>query len=254
MKKCSLPDGLKIFCVNPAEAKLLHEDIFQNGSYFKHGITVEDGAVVFDVGANIGLFALAVHRRARGVRVCCFEPMPPLFEILAENVKLHGIEAALFPFALSSAPGHADFAYYPQNTALSGQYADAAVEEELARRILRNKRPDIEPFLDRLMEGRFATHSYSCEMRRLSDVISEQGIRRIDLLKIDTEKAEADVVSGLTDADWGKVRQVVMEVHDLNGRLDWMREILHRQGFTTCVDQTQGFEGTGVFDLFAFRG
>lgn len=253
MNKCLLPDRLEVFCINAAEAQLLHEDLFRNGSYFKHGITIEDDAVVFDVGANIGLFALAVHRRAKRVRVFCFEPLPPLFAVLEANVHLHAVDAQLFPFGFSAAAGQASFTFYPHNTALSGQYADPAEEEQLARRILTNKRPGIEPFLDRLMAGKFQAQSFPCELRRMSDVIAEQGVTRIDLLKIDTEKAEADIIAGMNDVDWSIVRQVVMEVHDLGGRLQAIRDLLHRHGFRTVVDRTPGFEGTDIYDLFAMR-
>jgi acyl carrier protein len=43
---------------------------------------------------------------------------------------------------------------------------------------------------------------------------------RIDLLKIDVEKAEADVLAGIDPATWEKIDQVVLEVHDLPGRLE----------------------------------
>ena len=39
------------------ETKFIFKEIFHNHCYEKHGISIADGDVVFDVGANIGLFA-----------------------------------------------------------------------------------------------------------------------------------------------------------------------------------------------------
>ena len=45
-------------------------------------------------------------------------------------------------------------------------------------------------------------------------MIGELGLERIDLLKIDVQRAEMDVLLGLDDAALAKVRQIVLEVHD----------------------------------------
>ena len=40
------------------QTSIIYKEVFEDEVYLKHGITLEDGAVVFDVGANIGLFTL----------------------------------------------------------------------------------------------------------------------------------------------------------------------------------------------------
>lgn len=57
----------------------------------------------------------------------------------------------------------------------------------------------------------------------------------IDLLKVDVSGAELDVLGGIEDADWARVRQVVMEVHDLNGRRLEVRRLLAAKGFNHIV-------------------
>ena len=59
----------------------------------------------------------------------------------------------------------------------------------------------------------------------------------VDLLKIDVEGAELEVMEGLDDADWRRVRQTVIEVQDLDGRLDAVRGILDAQGFEVTVER-----------------
>ncbi len=53
-----------------------------------------------------------------------------------------------------------------------------------------------------------------CRLCRLSDFLREQGVDRIDLLKIDAEYSEHEILAGLSEEDWPKVRQLVVEVHD----------------------------------------
>ena len=43
--------------------------------------------------------------------------------------------------------------------------------------------------------------------------------RSVDLLKVDVERAEKEVLEGILPSDWPKIRQVAMEVHDVDGGL-----------------------------------
>ncbi|MEJ6480706.1 hypothetical protein N0Y54_05050 [Nostoc punctiforme UO1] len=53
-------------------------------------------------------------------------------------------------------------------------------------------------------------------MRALSDVLGEQNIERI-LLKIDAYKSEPDVIKGIKNEDWQKIKQIVIGVGDKQG-------------------------------------
>ena len=54
LRRVTLDDGTPFWCLRPGEVRFIQESV---ADYFRHGIAVEDGDVVFDVGANIGLFA-----------------------------------------------------------------------------------------------------------------------------------------------------------------------------------------------------
>jgi hypothetical protein len=49
MKKTILHDGTAIYCLRKPEAKMLDHHV---DGYLQNGITIKDGDVVFDVGAN----------------------------------------------------------------------------------------------------------------------------------------------------------------------------------------------------------
>lgn len=64
------------------------------------------GAVIWDVGANVGLYSLYAAC-ARGCRVIAFEPTPANFALLAKNVEINGFEQHVhaFPVALGARSG-----------------------------------------------------------------------------------------------------------------------------------------------------
>jgi FkbM family methyltransferase len=69
--------------------------------------------VVWDVGANIGIYTVLMAQRA--ARVVAFEPMPETFGRLQHNVALNGIDNVdLVNAALSDAPGRARMLAMPE--------------------------------------------------------------------------------------------------------------------------------------------
>ena len=76
----------------------------------------------------------------------------------------------------------------------------------------------------------------TCQLRKLSDVIREQQIEAIDLLKVDTEGAEEDVLAGIEPEHWSRIRQAVVEVHHGKESLERMERLLRSYGFTTSSE------------------
>lgn len=84
-------------------------------------------------------------------------------------------------------------------------------------------------------------------------VLLMQGLETIDLLKIDVERAEMAVLRGVSDEHWQRIRQVVMEVHDVDGSLDIVLRLLKtRAGFTNCVvEQDKQLKGSTLYNIYA---
>jgi amino acid adenylation domain-containing protein/non-ribosomal peptide synthase protein (TIGR01720 family)/FkbM family methyltransferase len=254
-----LPDGATVFHLNAPETDFLYDEIFREQSYLRHGITVGPGATVFDVGANIGFFSLLAARVAPDARVFAFEPMPPVSRVLRANLELHGVDARVFECALSSGGGRASFTYYPHLSMVSGRYADLEAEKRVVRSFVahelkaRGEAAPAERQLDELLDDRLASREYSVELRSLSDVVRAHGIERIDLLKLDVQRSEMDVLAGIDAEHWPLIRQVVMEVHDVEGRLAAVTRMLESHGFHVAVEQEGGLGATDQFNLFATR-
>nr|QEO74659.1 condensation domain-containing protein [uncultured bacterium] len=249
----TLPNGLEVAHLNRNETEVIYQEIFEEQTYLKHGVTLGDGACVFDVGANIGLFTLYVHQRCRGARVYAFEPSPVTFDKLEANASLYGLDVKLFDCGLSDEAKQSPFTFYPLMSSMSGVYADAAADEELTRAALTGQGEALARHGGELLEGRFAAETFMCRFRTLSDVMREHGVERIDLLKIDVERSELDVLAGIADEDWRKIEQIVVEVQDEDGRLERITSLLGARGFELVVEQDEWLRHTQLFNVYARR-
>ena len=82
-----------------------------------------------------------------------------------------------------------------------------------------------------------------------------QELKKVDLLKVDVERAELAVLRGISDSDWPKIRQIVIEVHDIDGRLAEVKRLLTVDaGFqVTAVEQDRNLKGSTLYNIYATR-
>lgn len=268
--EATLPNGMRVRCISAFQVPEIHRQVQQ---YFRHGITVRPGDTVFDVGANIGLFSLLVYEKClRDVTVYAFEPIPAIFAALRENLQdLDPLRLKPFDFGLSDRSRTEVFSYRPNMATLSTAYGDdeGELQRQVTASLLRNLSatprhlrwlswlPSFATkwLLEKTMRTAFEAERVSCRLRTLSELVREERVERIDLLKIDVEKSEWDVLVGIDAADWARIRQVVMEVHDVDERLGKVESLLRAHGFSRVViEQERLLQGSNVFALYAMRG
>jgi FkbM family methyltransferase len=261
-----------VSCLQRHEVPLVRLEI---ESYFSNGIEVRSGETIFDVGANIGLFSLAAYERcAQDLRVFAFEPVGPIFELLCANVErnttMGQIEA--LGFGLSSTPETVPFAYYPGAPVLSTAYPDEEADIRTIKETIRNSIMYLDeaplalrwlswvpetlrsPILDYALQRTLRRQAVRCRMQTLSEFVRQREIKRIDLLKVDVEKAELDVLHGIENDDWGKIRQAVIEVHDVEDRLSTITALLCSHGLANItVEQPVTNLNSNIFTVFATR-
>ncbi|MGH3767402.1 MAG: FkbM family methyltransferase [Pseudonocardiaceae bacterium] len=240
--------------LNRTETDFLYREIFIENAYLRHGIGLPPNPVVVDVGANIGMFTLLVAQSSSGARIIAVEPVAELAHAATVNAELHGLDVTVLNCGLGSRCGEVAFSYYPNNTLMSGIYGDTEEDRAVLRSYLRTA-PDVElgAQFDRLVDDRMRAEPRRCRLTTLAEVVATHGIDRIDLLKIDVEKAEADVLAGIDPATWEKIDQVVLEVHDLHGRLRTVLDQLTARGFDTVHEQDQRLELTPCHNVYARR-
>ncbi|MBS1191756.1 MAG: amino acid adenylation domain [Rhodocyclaceae bacterium] len=256
----TLPDGAAVAHLNRNETDYIYREIFELQAYLRHGITINDGDVVVDAGANIGLFTLFVSRLTRNLRLLAFEPNPAAYACLKANADAWGTahDIKCLPHGLSRENTSAELTYFEGLSLLSGFYADAATERDVVRNYVANQQPelladeDFDAQVSQLIDDKLKARSVAAQLRTLSSVMADEGLERIDLLKINVEKSELDVLQGLSPDDWPKLRQLVIEV-DQGENLEPITSLLQQHGFQVVVEQDPLLRNTDLCYVYARR-
>ena len=256
----TLPNGLSIRCQSRAEARYFHQAIFEERCYLRHGLRIDSGATVLDVGANVGVFSMFAALEAPGLRLYSFEPVTPLFDMLRSNLADLCDDATLLNLGISDTAGESIITYYPNSPGMSSFQADRADEEAVLRTILHNSqamgnREAGEVLADKtdFMDARFQALRLKCPMRTLSEIIDEHNLDVVDFLKIDVQKLEMQVLGGIAERHWSRIRQIVIEIHDRLGRMRDTHALLSARGFAVKTEQDHFYRGTDIYNLYATR-
>jgi FkbM family methyltransferase len=145
------------------------------------------GMVFVDAGANDGIYSLFAARRVGPEgKVWSFEPSAREFGRLEQNLALNGLQNVRpFPVALAERNGQeelivADYGHEGQNTL--GAFVHQGIDQKGVERIT---------------------------VRKLDDLVQEERLARIDILKLDVEGAEHRVLLGARDV-LAKLRPVIL--------------------------------------------
>lgn len=252
-----LPDGSPVAHLNRNETEYIYNEIFVLQAYMRHGITVREGDCIVDAGANIGLFTMFASRLARNLRIVAFEPNPVAFNCLRANAATCDADVTCLPVGLSRQDTAAELTSFAGLSLLSGFYADAATEADVVKTFVQNQRGHadddrITAEIGQLIDDRLAGTTVVTELRTLSRVLGERRIDRIDLLKINVEKSELDVLLGVSETDWPKIRQLVIEV-DTEDNLQPIVNVLHDHGFEVAIEQDALLKRTHLCYVYASR-
>jgi FkbM family methyltransferase len=194
-------------------------DIFNKNVYERlPGFIPKPGWTVVDAGANIGCYTL---KQAKAVgpngRVYAFEPYSESYTLLVKNIEQNCFSwVSSFLLALSSREGKLAFCVSPRETSTAQ---------------LSYPSPDEAP--ESFSEQK---NTIAVESTTLDNFVQAHEIQHIDILKIDTEGAEADIVKGGLKYALPQTDKVVIESHNtrylvrdlldpLNFKLVWIVEM-----------------------------
>ena len=131
---------------------------------------IENGDVVFDIGANYGWYSLNIAKRYADTKIYAFEPIKYTFDILSENVKINGFKNInIFNSGIGKENTIAEFNF---NRDHSGATSMVNLLD----------RSDVEKI--------------KCPIRTLDSFVREEKVDRVDFIKCDVEGAEFFVLQG----------------------------------------------------------
>jgi len=174
-------------------------DIYSHESngcdYERKGCYIQEGDVVVDIGANIGVFAHRAELRGAS-QVICFEPMGPTFKVLSKNL---GSKTTAHKLAVGGKNQFKRFVIHTDYTHIGGGFELNREDIRKGREIIYNE-PIFTIDINTLFDGTL------CE--------------RIDFLKIDVEGGEIEILNSITDENLQKVRCLAAEFHRMDDNFD----------------------------------
>jgi len=255
LKQGTLSNGMEVHYSSKPNLELLQRETFDESLYMKHGIELNEGDVIFDVGANIGFFVMFLNEQLEDASVYSFEPIPDTYTLLDRNVRLHNrLQLRLYNCGLSDQAGTATFTHYTRNDVCSTMCPQGSSEymknsRKFVLGEIRKRSPILRflvdhtpgalwwPVTESLRRYYRSAVKVECELRTISNVIDENSIKQIDYLKVDTEGSEMQVLGGIRDEHWPLVKQVVVEVHEGKPAMQQVTTLLQKHGFDLTVEQ-----------------
>lgn len=222
-------------------------------------------------------------------RVVALEPLPVTFEALQHNIGVHHADCAdrgvacapVTPLCMGVADGSAssaEFTLFPRAAGWSTMRkfeSDAEIMDDMdvyLANALQAGSPALGPLLRaagsllslapalyravtraavlRMLGGK---QRFNCPLTTVSEVIHNQGLQRVSLLKVDVERAELEVLRGVQPRDWPIIQQAALEVHAEH--LPTALDVLRRSaGFSAVVaEQTGDLRGTSIHVVYCRR-
>ncbi len=129
--------------------------------------------VIFDIGANTGLYSLISRATNSTAVILAAEPMGPIFEKLQRNLSLNNAQVHALCCAISDHDGTAEIFQDPGNVHM----LDASLN----------------PTYD---ASNTALRPLAVPVRTVTSILNEFGLNTVDLLKIDVETHEPEVLTG----------------------------------------------------------
>jgi amino acid adenylation domain-containing protein/FkbM family methyltransferase len=245
-----LPNELTVANINPSETVSLYQEIFIDQLYLKNGLHISNESIVFDVGANIGLFSIYLGLIYPNVSVYAFEPFENLCDCIEKNRSIYGLNLTVRRIGLSDTPGIKKFSYFENVTSMSTYNYDENEHASLIRSAINHSAQDA---INTIVKEKLSHEYINCHVETISQQIDRDSLTKIDLLKIDAEGAELDILMGVNNDHWHLIKQIVVEVNNTNNKLEHILQLLTSKDYHTDYEKIDKYAGVDLYMVYATR-
>ncbi len=179
---------------------------------------MKDFRTILDIGANMGGFSLYAAMKCPNSQVYCFEPEDRNFGILTQNITINSLEKRVLAFQCA--------------VASNSGYRTMGIGSSPLNSLV-------------MMDEYGVNRSVRCIT--LQDIFKQQGLDRVDFIKMNCEGAEYEILMGCTRSDYERMPCISLEYHNLdtgqNGK--WLANYLKNQGYQ--IERFTSYRGESGF-------
>ena len=208
------------FLVPSKALYLVFKEIFVTDFYSIDALTksLPPNPVIVDIGANAGYFNIILFSKLKDAVVYAYEPIQSNYELFKKNIAINPAlqdKIHLFNKAVTGTPREAVELFMEtasDNSVIASVYADFDTQNK---------------------------HTIKVPAISLRQIVTENNLGHIDLLKVDCEGSEYPIIYETPDEVWEKIDMLTIEVHNLDAEkrnVDFLHKFLQQKGYTATIE------------------
>lgn len=178
-------NGVKLLVPVDPHSRRPMTDIWILRGYTPSGLNINNKDIVVDIGAHIGNFSIYAALLAKQGKVYAYEPVPENFRLLNHNIRLNNLNNIVpFNLIVSAGSRRRKRIYLTDSSATASLF------------------------------GRRRQRFHPVKSVGLEDVFGDNGLKKINFLKIDCEGSEYDILFNTPKRYLSKIDRIAMEYHE----------------------------------------
>ncbi|MFQ5729065.1 MAG: FkbM family methyltransferase [Waddliaceae bacterium] len=184
---------------NNKDDRAVIKTVWLNKVYILNEDDLQDGSIVIDIGAQIGVFSVFSASYANNIKVYAYEPFPDNYKLLIENIEVNKLEKHVYPFDVAVTDSSEKIKLFIDERGTTGHSVIIPQEKHV-----------------------------TVNSTTLTDIMEANKISQCDLLKMDIEGAEYPVLYSTPNHIFRKIKRIYLEYEDIDGSTKYNHQYLHK--------------------------
>jgi FkbM family methyltransferase len=218
-------NGVRCIIRNKSDSIAFLEVFFLNTNDWIEEFKIKEKDIVVDIGAHVGYFSIYSSINAKNGKIFAFEPYSKSFEVLKKNLEINQITNVIPQNLGVTKESGTSTLYFKKNYAIGNS-------------IYKNTDSD---------------SNIEIKTISLQDIIKNNSLQRINILKLDCEGAEYQILLNLDHQTLEKIDKIVSEIHPRieNFKIKDVKEFLTIKGFDVRIIHPLNNISEGLVMLYA---